>query len=178
MKNGLYLEVTYGAGTSPLYLSDLTDGTDGPAGYQKSGPLYLNPNTTSELMLTTDVVRSFESGMLRGFINAGLVTCRFLHGQESREVGLRTITANDNLVAGDQVLMVDTAAGNVVVTLPSAADVVVGAVYTVKRITSDANHVTIDPVGAETIDGDGSILMNTALESQNIYSDGTNWWVL
>lgn len=53
-----------------------------------------------------------------------------------------------------------------------------GRVYRIKKIDASANAVTIDPSGAETIDGVASIGIALQYDSYTIQSDGTNWHVI
>jgi hypothetical protein len=69
-------------------------------------------------------------------------------------------------------------AGSMTVNLPSASTAP-GRVYVIKKISSSAGSITIDPNGAETIDG---ALTNTELVNQwssmMIQSNGSNWFIL
>lgn len=59
------------------------------------------------------------------------------------------VSANASLLAGVQIVLVDTTAGAVTLTLPSAAS---ASEITVKN-RAGANRVTLDGAGAQTIDG-------------------------
>ncbi len=74
-----------------------------------------------------------------------------------------TIVVNPTAVAGT-------------VTLPAAATST-GRCYVVKHANASQNNVTIDPNGAELIDGNATLLL-TARQSAYIQCDGTAWHVL
>jgi hypothetical protein len=74
-----------------------------------------------------------------------------------------TIVVNPNAVAGT-------------VTLPAAASNT-GRCYVVKHANASQNTVTIDPNGAETIDGNATLVL-TARQAAYIQSDGAAWFVL
>jgi hypothetical protein len=84
----------------------------------------------------------------------------------------------------DSVVLVDTTAGAVIITLPLAADVYntlggYGQQFTVKRITdADANTVTVTPAGADLLDGGTVVLAGSSLAKTTFISDGTAWWVV
>ena len=81
-----------------------------------------------------------------------------------------TITATDFTVAVDPTL----AAGTV--NLPAAATVT-GQVFCVKHNSASLNTVTVDPNGAETIDGVLTFVLATR-QSAMIQSTGTGWIIL
>lgn len=68
-----------------------------------------------------------------------------------------------------------------IVQLPSALTVQAGRPYTVKRVNSSANTVTVTSAGG-TIDtvaaGTGIVLAGGTLDGLVVQSDGTNWWVV
>lgn len=97
-------------------------------------------------------------------------------GATSGFVGLRTETANYTAVASDCIIVVNAAGGNVQVTLPDANGLE-GKMYTVKRIDSSANTVTVIGTGGDTIDDQASQTLNQ-YDSMVVVSDDTEWWIL
>ncbi len=95
-----------------------------------------------------------------------------------------TITTNYSVLATDNLILANTTAGVVGVTLPTAASSwtassLVGQSFTIKRITDDANKVTVTPPGAELIDGNTAFdLVGPNRTSITVISDGTNWHVI
>lgn len=91
-------------------------------------------------------------------------------------LAVRTTTTATTLTAGDDVLLVDTTAGNLTITLP-AASTHRGHAFTVKK-TVAANTLTLDGAGAETIDGAATLAWATQWTAYTVVSDGTAWYVL
>jgi hypothetical protein len=89
----------------------------------------------------------------------------------------RTVSANSTLAANDSVLFVNAATGPRTVTLPTAV-AISGAQYTIKKIDSSANGVTVDGVGAETIDGAATYVLTLQWRYVILVSDGANWMVV
>jgi hypothetical protein len=92
-----------------------------------------------------------------------------------------SITSADSPYAArddDHTIFVDTSGGAVTVTLTPAA-AITGREYIIKKTTGDANAITIDPNGAETIDGAATHVFGgaVAMDSRTVQSDGTSWWV-
>lgn len=77
---------------------------------------------------------------------------------------------------GNKYWFIDTTAGNVAVTLPTA-DEAVSKIYTVKRKTGGANTLTVTP-GSGTIDGAASHSIAVQYESYSYFSDGDNYWII
>lgn len=81
------------------------------------------------------------------------------------------------VTSDNAVVLVDAASGPVVVALPAAASVA-GRVYHVKRIDSAINAVTVDPDGAETIDGAATLDVAVQWENVTVASTGAEWVIL
>lgn len=178
MANGICIRLTHtGSVGSAAYLTDVRDGTDGPAGYQKSGPVYVPVSSSVTLVFTSDVALSYESGNIRGYLDTGVLTAAFVQGAGFRAKGTRTINATGDLLVTDWTLLVDSGGGAVNVNLPPAAEVPIGTVYTIKKISADVNAVSIVPDGAEQIDNGGAVPVG-ALVSINLTCDGTDWWIV
>ena len=88
----------------------------------------------------------------------------------------RRVTASGIIQGSDDVLLVDTTAGNVTLTLPPAVSSR-GQWFEVKKLVA-ANTVTIDGYGAETIDGSATLAWTAQYQAYTVYSDGTEWWVV
>ena len=73
-----------------------------------------------------------------------------------------------------QLILADTTSNAIEVDLPSAATVGNGFEIAVKLIEA-SNAVTLDPNGAETIDGASTLVMATLDDVVNLVSNGTNW---
>lgn len=86
-------------------------------------------------------------------------------------------TAAYTATNADTYIAVDASGGAVTITLPTAT-AQAGQIYTVKKIDSSANAVTIDGDGAETIDGAATHVIGAQWGTAHIVSNGTNWHVL
>lgn len=84
-----------------------------------------------------------------------------------------TVTADTTLSDNDEAL-VDSSGGTVTVTLPTPSN---GVRVRVLRTTS-ANSVTIGRSGTENINRTASDLSLNDLESVELVSDGTDWWIV
>jgi len=89
-------------------------------------------------------------------------------------VTFATKTADYTLDPADSVILVNAASGNVTITFPAAAGAT-GKAYTIKRIDSSSNTVTLDPNASETIDGNTTIIFGSQWDSLSVFSDGSNW---
>lgn len=90
---------------------------------------------------------------------------------------VKSITAASspyNLTSADLAVEVNATAGAVTVALPPAA-LFTGRLVAVKKIDATANAVTIDPSGAETIDGAATLGLSAQWQTAFLLSDGANW---
>lgn len=79
-------------------------------------------------------------------------------------------------VRGQRVVLCNCTSNAITVSLPTA----VGneAIYNIKKTDSTANAVTIDPSGAQTIDGAATAVISVQFASLTLVSDGSNWHVI
>lgn len=86
-------------------------------------------------------------------------------------------TADYTVALADGVVLVDATSAPVTITLPTAASAS-RRTFIVKKVDATANAVTIDPNGAETIDGLAT--RNTIVQwySFSVYSNGTAWYIV
>lgn len=97
------------------------------------------------------------------------------HDYRDGSVAPRAVTANYTLTFFDRVVLVDDSAGNVTISVPAAA-LCKGHRWTVKKIAG-GNTTTIDPSGAETIDGLASLAVGSNI-GYTFTSNGTNLFSL
>lgn len=102
----------------------------------------------------------------------------------SRRVLTNTVTAaalslDANPTIYDVVLC-DPTAGAQTITLPNPVTAGnSGRRYTVKRVTTSANTVTVNSAGAATIDGlAAQVLAGGTLNAITVVTDGTAWWIV
>lgn len=86
---------------------------------------------------------------------------------------VRTVTASTTARPIDRVIKADATSGAVTVGLPSAAPNPV--TYTIIKADGSANPVTVDPFGAQTVNGATSRDLTSQWETVTLRSDGTNW---
>lgn len=86
------------------------------------------------------------------------------------------ITASGEVQPSEDIVLVDTTAGSVTLTLPLAASVR-GQWFEFKKLVA-ANTLTLDPAGSETIDGAATLAWTTQYQSYTVFSDGTEWWIV
>ncbi|MEX0650269.1 MAG: hypothetical protein WD200_04660 [Candidatus Andersenbacteria bacterium] len=87
-----------------------------------------------------------------------------------------TITGDTTLTTGYNVVLANNSS-NITVTLPAASSVS-GRVYQVKKVSSNANTVTIDGAGSDTIDGALSHVLYIQHDEMTLVSNGSTWNVL
>ncbi|MGI9485415.1 MAG: hypothetical protein ACR2RF_05945 [Geminicoccaceae bacterium] len=73
-------------------------------------------------------------------------------------------------------ILVDASSGAVTVTLPAAATAADGFFIYVLKTDSSTNAVTIDGDGAETIDGQTTLLLGNQHEAALVVTNGTAWF--
>jgi hypothetical protein len=89
-----------------------------------------------------------------------------------------TVTTTTTLTAlssGTQ--LANATGGAITMNLPAAASAT-GLIFNIKKIDASANAVTVDPSGAETIDGAATLALTAQWQSTKIQSNGTAWFVL
>ena len=99
---------------------------------------------------------------------------------------IRTVVFADSpyaITAQDDILMVDCTDGDVVVTTPSAQvlrNAYLNRRITVKKIDASANIVAVATIGADLIDGQGAVALDTQYQVIVITNDmGANlWWII
>lgn len=86
-------------------------------------------------------------------------------------------TTNQTLSSSTQFVLADASAADMIITLPAAADNT-RTVYTIKKMDSSSNKVTIDANGTETIDGEETIVLKSQYSYVTIVCDGTEWFII
>lgn len=91
-----------------------------------------------------------------------------------------TVTAiNYTVLVTDYIVGITSTAAPRTITLPPAAMAEFGRIYVIKDQSGGAgtNNITIDPDGAELIDGAATKVINTNYGAMAIYSNGLGWFV-
>jgi len=98
-------------------------------------------------------------------------------GGDTIRYPLNEYTSAQTLSASHYMVLVNAIGGGITVTLP-AASAHKGRVYTIKKIDSSANGITIDGNSTETIDGSETILLTLQYSYVTIVCDGTEWFII
>lgn len=83
-------------------------------------------------------------------------------------------TAAYTATSADEILTGDATGGAFSITLPTAVGIS-GRTYTIKRLNSGANAVTVATTGGQTIDGASTVTLTTQWQTLRVVSDGANW---
>ena len=88
-----------------------------------------------------------------------------------------TKTSDYTATEYDYTILCDATSGDITITLPNAA-LVIGHVYSIKKIDSTTNTVTIEALVSDTIDGSNTVSTDIQWTSIFIQSDGNNWYII
>lgn len=99
--------------------------------------------------------------------------------QGALTVRINPISANYFISDLDQVVLVDSTAGVITVTLPSAATIP-GRRYTIKdwKGTSATHTITIATSASQLIDGSSTQTLTTNYQAIEVVSDNINWSII
>jgi len=103
------------------------------------------------------------------------------HSTTSRRRTTTAITVSTNISATASqfdVLLVDPTAGPVTITLVGPSATTRGRTYTIKRTTTSANTVTIQPASGNIDNAASYVLAGGTLASVDVVCDTSNWWVV
>ena len=98
-------------------------------------------------------------------------------GASNQVVAVVTKTGAYTITSSDQVVLVDASAGAVTITLPLASGVN-KYIFTVKKIDSSVNAVTIARTSSDTIDGATSQTIGDQYQSLTFVSNGSVWYIV
>lgn len=79
--------------------------------------------------------------------------------------------------AADNIIVCNATTAAFTITLPTAVGAL-GRTYTIKKTDATGNGVTVDPNGAQTIDGAVTITLSRQWQYIQIVSDGANWQIV
>lgn len=96
---------------------------------------------------------------------------------ESNTVNVVTKTSNYTMTNSNDVVLVDSSSGNVTITLQAVASATVKR-YTVKKIDSSSNTVTVQGNGVEQIDGANTQIIRYQYNSFDMVPNGSFWSVI
>ena len=130
--------------------------------------------TVTGISGTTQCVHASPAGLLSGTgsdCGAG--------GGGTTTTPFTIVTTNTTLTTGETAVLVNATSGNVTITLPTAASS--NYEYTIKRIDSSANTVTVATTSAQTIDGATTQVIVGQYNSMTVKADNSgspNWWII
>lgn len=102
-------------------------------------------------------------------------------GVGSKPTTISTKTAAYTIALSDNMILVDATAAMVVITLPTAASAFkngIGQRFSIKKIDSSANAVTVKGNGSELIDGMNTQLNGNQYDCLTVQSNGTAYYVV
>lgn len=111
------------------------------------------------------------SGFTIDYIN------RIVNGGGGGNPPVRTITTSDALLSTDGVILINAAGGPVTLVFPPGASLGVKLFYVIK-IDSSANAGTLDPNGAELINGAATFALSRQYAAAIVYCTGSAFYVL
>jgi len=76
-----------------------------------------------------------------------------------------------------ELIIADSTSGSFTITLPDPSTLGFGWQVAIKK-SVDANSVTVEPFGGESIDGDSSVVLENAENAIQVRTDGTQWYSL
>lgn len=87
-------------------------------------------------------------------------------------------TAHSPYLVGpyDTVVLCDAASGPIEVRLGSATTI--GHRIVIKKVDETSNGVLVTPSGSETIDRRSNMTISLPMQSYELVSDGTSWWII
>lgn len=100
-----------------------------------------------------------------------------LHVGGSFALPITTVTTTTTLDATHGTVVVNNTGGAATINLPTAVGIS-GRIYVIKKISGLALNVTIDPAGAELIDGGATKVLTLQYTSLIIQSDNVGWQVI
>ncbi len=164
LENGIYIVFQVGDGSNPWILHRADD-AETSFQVQSCLGVVVSEGTNAGVLFVLSTVNPIT-------LNTTALTFRM---QESDHV--RTVTTTPvTLSVQDKGLVVDATGGAATVNLPAAATVPY-KIYRVKKKDSGGNTVTVDPNGAELIDGISTFVLTAQNQAITFQSDGTEWWI-
>lgn len=87
----------------------------------------------------------------------------------------RSVAASTSLLEKDYVLSVDASGGAAVISLPALASIPQGKSFVVFKADTSVNSVTLDPDGAETINGGSTLVISASKQGIVFAKVGSEW---
>lgn len=157
--NTLYFTTTTGTTRKKVALYDDASGATGDLYYRDSGGYLVRLGVGTDKQLLTAA-----SGMP-------------IWADRDLTLPMKAVDINYTVTSADAIVFVNAGANSVTLTLP-AAGTVPGQRYRVKRTDGSTNTVTLQPNGAETIDGYTTVTLGDQYATLTIVAAGGVWYLL
>ena len=109
-----------------------------------------------------------------GNVGIGTSTPTSAFQTTSLAVGIVTTASSMTLGSTNNVIIANAASAALTVTFPTAVGIA-GRIYTIKKVDSSANAVSLATTSSQTIDGVTSANLTTQYQFAAVISDGANW---
>ena len=86
-------------------------------------------------------------------------------------------TSAYTVLISDEIIVGDATSSAFTITLPTAVGVT-GQTYTIKRINTVGNNVTVGTTSSQTIDGLTTYVLDAQFQYVKVVSNGSNWFVI
>ena len=173
--------VNVGIGTTtPGNFLEINSGTGGTSGLRlkqmPAGAVLFMSGTADVTQNNTNFY--FDGTNYRLSIAAGTSPNSTIQIGGSLATAVSTKTASYTAGTQDHTILCNTSAGALSISLPSPSGAT-GRIYAVKKISNDANAVSIVTYyGSSTIDGQSTYTLASQYNSVIITTDGTSWYVI
>jgi hypothetical protein len=138
--------------------------------YHLSAANALDIVNATDVNTASTIVKRDASGNIA--VSALTATSVFTNGNVKQKI---TTVSSTFLLDDDAIIFVDASTAGFVLNLPTAASAI-NTIYTVIKVDSTANLVTITPDGTELINGQTTEIMDS-ISSLNIISNGIGWFI-
>ena len=134
----------------------------------------------------TGIGSAAASGSALHYSATGMITSGYLKVSGSSNFAggithnVTTVTAATyTLLETDYYIAADTTSNAITLTLPNACVDIAGHTYVIKDVagTAAANAITVDGYQAETIDGNGTVDIDSPYGAVNLFTDGSAWFI-
>lgn len=173
--------VNVGIGTAtPGNFLEINSGTGGVSGLRlkelPSGAVLFMSNTADVTQNNNNFY--FDATNYRLSVAAGTSPNSTIQIGGSLATGISTKTSGYTAGTQDHTILCNTSAGPFNISLPNPSGAT-GRIYAIKKISSDANAVTlVTYYGSSTIDGQSTYTLANQYNSVIITTDGTSWFVI
>lgn len=153
--------LVYVAGLGPYIIDDEVDIGD----VNFPGQTYAAINTNGRVVSTATPVS--DNDMVR---QGDLI--------DSFDLDVDTFASNVTLTVNNEHVRMDATGGARVVTLPAASLALLGEAFSIKKVDSSRNSVTVQPASGQTLDGRSSLALTRQYDRVAVVCNGTSWDII